>query len=38
MEYKKIMKLLEIQYLKDELDELYKGYVPYSMIFMIIEL
>ena len=25
------MKLLEIQYLKGRLDELYKGYVPYSM-------
>lgn len=28
MEYKEISKLMEIQYLKGRLDELYKGYVP----------
>ena len=28
MEFKEINKLLEIQYLKGRLDELYKGYVP----------
>ena len=28
MEYSEINKLMEIQYLKGRLDELYKGYVP----------
>ena len=31
MEYNKLQKLLEIQYLKGRLDELYKGYVPHSL-------
>jgi len=31
MEYKQLQKLMEIQYLKGRLDELYKGYVPYSV-------
>lgn len=31
MEYDKLQKLLEIQYLKGRLDELYKGYVPHSL-------
>jgi len=30
MDYKDIHKLMEIQYLKGRLDELYKGYVPNS--------
>ena len=30
MEYKEIQKLLEIQYLKGRLDELYKGFVPHN--------
>jgi len=30
MDYKSIHKLMEIQYLKGRLDELYKGYVPNS--------
>lgn len=29
MDYKSIHKLMEIQYLKGRLDELYKGYVPH---------
>ena len=28
MDYKTTQKLMEIQYLKGRLDELYKGYVP----------
>lgn len=28
MEYKEVQKLMEIQYIKGRLDELYKGYVP----------
>ena len=31
MTYKNIMKLMEIQYLKGRLDELYKGYVPHHI-------
>tara|TARA_R100001509_G_scaffold162578_1_gene134555 strand:+ start:297 stop:524 length:228 start_codon:yes stop_codon:yes gene_type:complete len=31
MTEKEIMKLMEVQYLKGRLDELYKGYVPYSI-------
>ena len=30
MDYKTINKLMEIQYLKGRLDELYKGYVPHN--------
>ena len=31
MTEKEILKLMEVQYLKGRLDELYKGYVPYSV-------
>ena len=31
MTEKEILKLMEVQYLKGRLDELYKGYVPYSI-------
>lgn len=31
MTQKEILKLMEVQYLKGRLDELYKGYVPYSV-------
>lgn len=31
MTEKEILKLMEVQYLKGRLDELYKGYVPYSL-------
>ena len=31
MTEKELLKLMEVQYLKGRLDELYKGYVPYSI-------
>lgn len=31
MTEKEMLKLMEVQYLKGRLDELYKGYVPYSI-------